>query len=565
MKRAALLIASLMLFGVGATIAEAAETGDAPSSFKLEPRHVRPKPALTIRSDGVYRDAIVLKIAQPSRMRLRSGDLVSLDRAHDPGELNELLADYPGLKLSRYFTRPEEDLENEKALGEALTGKELGDLNLYFLIDLREAGGIDPEAFVDELNRLELVELAYLLEKPEIAPILREPREPRDPDFVPEAAGNYQAEQGYLDPAPDGIDAEWAWTLTGGRGSNVRFIDIEGHWNLNHDDLPAPFVRIPSTYSVPGPGCDNSLPDPVDVCTFITSHGTAVIGEVVSINNGWGTTGIASNAQYGISDQENGTAWPNVANAINLAAAELSAGDSILYEMHSPGPSSGEICVDCNCGQFEFIPMEYWQANYDATVAAVALGIHVIEAAGNGGMDLDDARYGGLFDRATRDSGAILVGAGNWWNHAPPCWTNFGDRVDLHGWGNGIVSTGYGPRYSEHVLSCPPDSNCTNSHDTLLRRFRRHLGRLADRARRGGDRPGRHRDQIRADDLAGRDAECPGPRRHAPRAIRPTATSARCRISGRRFARISHRTIPAAGPTRSSLEAGRAARRPRAT
>lgn len=33
--------------------------------------------------------------------------------------------------------------------------------------------------------------------------------------------------QGYLDPAPDGIDAEYAWGFTGGDGAGQRVIDLE--------------------------------------------------------------------------------------------------------------------------------------------------------------------------------------------------------------------------------------------------------------------------------------------------------------------------------------------------
>src|SRR5205085_3874840 len=43
--------------------------------------------------------------------------------------------------------------------------------------------------------------------------------------------------QGYLDPAPLGIDARYAWTVAGGRGENVRICDIEYSWNLTHNDL----------------------------------------------------------------------------------------------------------------------------------------------------------------------------------------------------------------------------------------------------------------------------------------------------------------------------------------
>jgi hypothetical protein len=57
--------------------------------------------------------------------------------------------------------------------------------------------------------------------------------------------------------------------------------------------------------------------------------------------------------------------------------------------------------------------------------AATGRGIHVIEAAGNGGMDLDDARYGRRFDRTFRDSGAIVVGASDS-NRDPARFTDFG-------------------------------------------------------------------------------------------------------------------------------------------
>jgi subtilisin family serine protease len=87
--------------------------------------------------------------------------------------------------------------------------------------------------------------------------------------------------------------------------------------------------------------------------------------------------------------------------------------------------------------------MEYWQDVFDAIRAATALGIHVVEAAGNGGMNLDAARYDNRFNRSTRDSRAILVGASGG-NLQPTCWTNRGSRVDVHGWGQGVWTTGYG-------------------------------------------------------------------------------------------------------------------------
>ena len=89
----------------------------------------------------------------------------------------------------------------------------------------------------------------------------------------------------------------------------------------------------------------------------------------------------------------------------------------------------------------------------------------MVEAGGNGAENLDDAIYGvrpsgfpaswtNPFNRANRDSGAILVGAG-----APPPGThgrdhgpdrsrldfsNYGASIDVQGWGREVTSTGYG-------------------------------------------------------------------------------------------------------------------------
>src|SRR5262249_6483955 len=152
-------------------------------------------------------------------------------------------------------------------------------------------------------------------------------------------------------------------------------------------------------------------------------HGTAVLGEIAGVENGYGITGIAPRSLIGVSSVN-----PNgVADAINRAAMVLSVGDIILIEQHAHGPSSGLVCT-CNCSQFEYIAMEYWQDTFDAIANAIAVrGVVVVEAAGNGSMNLDAPIYQGRFNRAVRDSGAILVGAGQSPSLAAPrgpeCWT----------------------------------------------------------------------------------------------------------------------------------------------
>ena len=113
--------------------------------------------------------------------------------------------------------------------------------------------------------------------------------------------------------------------------------------------------------------------------------------------------------------------------------------------------------------QLGLVPVEWHSATWQAIRNAVAYaGVTVVEAAGNGNEDLDHPDYATghhpFLDDPGSDSGAIIVGAGA----SPASWmadrsrlsnlstlgyewgSNFGSRVDAQGWGDGIVTTGYG-------------------------------------------------------------------------------------------------------------------------
>jgi PKD repeat protein len=92
--------------------------------------------------------------------------------------------------------------------------------------------------------------------------------------------------------------------------------------------------------------------------------------------------------------------------------------------------------------------MEYFQSEFDAIATATANGTIVVEAGGNGATNLDDPVYGGLFNRFIRDSGAILVGASESDARTPTCFTNFGTRIDAHGWGRNVTTLGYGDLFN---------------------------------------------------------------------------------------------------------------------
>lgn len=311
----------------------------------------------------------------------------------------------------------------------------------------------EAEKLVERLQNTSGVAQAEIQGCPTQPLMFTETRKAATPDTLRVAASlnpaptrDLTSYQGYLDPAPGGIDARFAWSLPGGRGGGVRIVDIEAGWNFSHEDL-----RRLQCGVIFGPNEDND-------------HGTAVLGIFSADSNGQGVEGIASqalafaaSANYGdrVSDPVSGLRmrkW-NAARAIYNAAARLRSGDVILLEMHGPGPRSSGI----GSSQQGFLPIEYWNCEFAAIRHAVNRGIHVVEAAGNGGEDLDLADYGGRFDRSRRDSGAILVGGGasalDTYPRSRMDWSNYGGRLDVQGWGEDIATTGgkSSPRYHDLI------------------------------------------------------------------------------------------------------------------
>jgi hypothetical protein len=260
---------------------------------------------------------------------------------------------------------------------------------------------------------------------------------------APATTPDFGARQAYLDPAPGGVDARFAWTLAGGRGAGVHIIDVELGWNFAHEDLLANQGGV-----VGGtPLTDNDS----------VNHGTATLG--VFSGDGVGVTGICRDASVSAIASANAA---TSAAAIHSAADRLSAGDIILIEMHRAGPRANTPGYTQQQG---YLPLEWWPDDYDAIRYANAKGVIVIEAAGNGGENLDDPFYNAPaagfpatwtnpFPRGARDSGAILVGAGTpppnvhgtgWgWDRSRLDFSNYGSALDVQGWGREVTTTGYG-------------------------------------------------------------------------------------------------------------------------
>jgi hypothetical protein len=211
-------------------------------------------------------------------------------------------------------------------------------------------------------------------------------------------------------------------------------IDVENGWQRDHEDLP------PTTIV----GCRPTTSNAGNI-----NHGTAVVGVIAAPSNGYGVTGIAPAATVGLATPDGIPPDPrppyaeclnSIANAINWAAGVTSPGDVIVIEESLA--ACGGMCTgpanQAGCG-----PVEDQQANYDAIADATAAGRIVVEAVGNGSLNLDAPACNGKFDRNTRDSGAIMVGAGSSTNRSRLNFSNFGSRVDLQGWGQSVVTTGY--------------------------------------------------------------------------------------------------------------------------
>ncbi|MDM7913980.1 MAG: hypothetical protein QUU85_01755, partial [Candidatus Eisenbacteria bacterium] len=376
------------------------------------------------RFDGQW---LHVKFVEGSNVRLESGRLE--DDRLDLSPVRAALARASALEIRPTFTWDRATVRAWKAAGEAKSGAVGPDLSLWF--DVRIAAGkAELARAINELNALPQVEIAHPapIVEPAALPAAsatvapaglatraNAPRDLRTPDFT--------GQQGYLYAPPTGFDAAAAWALPGGKGAGQKFIDVELAWTEQHEDFDQAKL-----FHVGGAG-QSTNPAYID-------HGTAVLGEVIGMHNAYGVNGFAADTEWGVVAVLE-SEWPNVPHRFQEALDNLPEGGVWLIElqMYPPGHSA--------------TPMEYLQVNYDVIWTSVwARGVVCVEAGANGSQNLDDASWGGLFDRNVRDSGAIMVGAGTPNGLDAEWFTNYGTRMDVQGWGSSIVSTGYGDLYS---------------------------------------------------------------------------------------------------------------------
>lgn len=215
-------------------------------------------------------------------------------------------------------------------------------------------------------------------------------------------------------------------------GTGVRIADIEYEWGATHADL-APRALTAAAAS----GLDPAF--------RARDHGTAVLGILGAAPDGRGITGLAAGATLlPVSPIFPGAAqsYQPVA-AITAAADRLKAGDILLIEL--------QALVTREDGSTLLGPIEYYPTVRAAIAEAVDRGIVVVEPAGNGGLDVGTLGPTWLSDSEDPlATGALMVGAGGSGLGDPPVpdrervpGSNWGQRVDLQGYGAAVVTTGY--------------------------------------------------------------------------------------------------------------------------
>lgn len=320
------------------------------------------------------------------------------------------------------------------------------DFLTYFIVDCPDLAVATD--FADSMAHSHLVERAYVQ-----APPAPSPSASVDPSNDPRYPGQW-----YLQCATRGIDAPCAWGQEGGAGQGVTFADIEEAWNLEHVDL----LADDGTPRVQKEQFTSNLENPGK-----RRHGTAVLGVVTATDNDEGCIGIAPSPARALAIGEwrlsaAAATFHNRPDAIMKAVDLLGYGDVLLLEMQylleTPGAPARQIPVELDpaVGEGE------GRTAYDLIRLATALGIAVIEPAGNGYYDttrpvcLDGDEFAQLTrgDPAFQDSGAIVVTAATAGvvdplnpaadtDHCLSPGANYGKRVDCYAWGELVNTLGW--------------------------------------------------------------------------------------------------------------------------
>ncbi|EEL58182.1 Fibronectin type III domain protein [Bacillus cereus Rock4-2] len=358
---------------------------------------------------------LILKFRNEANLPYQDGIEKFIKEEKQDPELIGILNEYPNVTINRLFSslNPKEI----KNLGREINDSEHISSNLLNYYIVENQGDIDVQALLVKFEKSSLIETAYLQEE-ETPPQERLPNLSVNPYDEPRLT-----RQGYLEPAPLGINAPYAWSINGGDGKGTTFVDMEYGWLLSHEDLVNQKIELMS-------GQNKSEHH---------DHGTSVLGIVSAEDNNIGGIGIAPKAKVKVVSQIRDNGTYNTADAILSAVNNMQAGDILLLEAQATYDGYGDK---------NYFPVEVKPDIFDAIRMGTNKGIIIIEAGANGGNDLDQFRDRNgkqVLNRNSpdfKDSGAIMVGAASARvPHKRSYFSNYGSRVDVYGWGNAVDTT----------------------------------------------------------------------------------------------------------------------------
>ncbi|PHE93465.1 peptidase S8 [Bacillus wiedmannii] len=358
---------------------------------------------------------LILKFKNEANLPYQDGIEKFIKEEKQDPELIGILGEYPNVTINRLFNslNPKEI----KNLGKEIKDSDHISSNLLNYYIVENQGDIDVQALLTKFEKSSLIETAYLQEE-ETPPEERLPNLSVNPYDEPRLT-----RQGYLEPAPLGINAPYAWSINGGDGKGTTFVDMEYGWLLSHEDLVNQKIELMS-------GQNKSEHH---------DHGTSVLGIVSAEDNNIGGIGIAPKAKVKVVSQIRDNGNYNTADAILSAVNNMQAGDILLLEAQATYDGYGDK---------SYFPVEVKPDIFDAIRMGTNKGIIIIEAGANGGNDLDQFRDRNgkqVLNRNSpdfKDSGAIMVGAASARvPHKRSYFSNYGSRVDVYGWGNAVDTT----------------------------------------------------------------------------------------------------------------------------
>jgi hypothetical protein len=325
---------------------------------KLVIRNALPlrKPKVTQFAVGGHVDGVVqLQLAPGVQAIWKNGAWVGAAGV-DVSALNKVVKDHKLGVAARMFAGKPAALQAERLQLEQKHKRAVPDLTRFYL----QAVNGDVAAAADAYNASPLVELAWPLPRGQRTAIEGMAYSMKDDKSLP--SPDLTAFQGYLfgtgkSSGWGGHDSLLGWSLSGGRGEAVPAAQIESGWNLKHEDL------LNGSFGLYSPWDDGDKTSPSEAF----EHANAVLGIVKASNNGYGITGMASNAQMGLmpSKPDNLDDWLDAdpklkllpqsfwqghyAAKIQYLAGKLPVGAPIFFSLGMVGPTHRKCTYDDDC------------------------------------------------------------------------------------------------------------------------------------------------------------------------------------------------------------------------